>query len=268
MTKKSVIMFDLDGVLFDKAYNLNIIPEYFLARVTALREDGCILVPNSNTPVLRMREISDDYFGFQPDFMVAEKGAVVVIDGQKHLPLHIEGLVEFRRQLMEIFLFRSMIMQGDSVTTMRHFNLFQPNRKLFFADMIREQTLAFYARKTDRHGEAKPDKDWLKEVKEIVDELQLPAGLMPFNYNANYGIAIASAFGCSKTSGYRMIRNSFPDSTFYMIGDSVSAHIDDDTVIHCAVGNASEDYKKSCAFSAKQHHTKGLMEVFDWIHAN
>lgn len=261
----SVIMLDFDGVVFNETYGLNMTPIDFLGEVETLRQAGYILVPNSDTPVLRMRDIADRFLGFQPKYIIAEKGAVIVIDEKKYFPASIVGLVEFRRALVQHFMFKCWAMQGDSVTTMQMFNLFQPNRKILFADMIREQTLAFYARITDREGISRPDRGWLCDVKAIVDQMVLPTGLMPFNYNEKYGIAIANASNCTKAIGYQKIRETFPSARFYMVGDSMSDFIDDGRVVQCSVANASDEYKSQCAFVAESPYTKGLVEVFQWI---
>ena len=131
--------------------------------------------------------------------------------------------------------------------------------------MIREQTLGFYARVSDREGVSRPDHEWMCEVKSIVDQLPLPAGLLPFAYNPGYGIAIANAANCSKTTGYLEIRKAFPESDFYMVGDTLSDWIDDKSVVQCAVANASAKYKDECAFVADTKYSEGLLEVLKWI---
>ena len=105
----------------------------------------------------------------------------------------------------------------------------------------------------------------MDEVMTDVNKMTMPAGLLPFDVNPSYGIAIANAANCSKATGFAKMQEVFPDAAFFMVGDSQSDFLADDRVVQCAVGNASAGYKSTCAFVAEAEYTKGLAEVLQWI---
>jgi len=50
-----------------------------------------------------------------------------------------------------------------------------------------------------------------------------------------------------------------------MVGDSMSDWLDDDRVIQCAVGNASDAYKEKSKLIATSARTEGVIELLELI---
>ncbi|OGF90422.1 hypothetical protein A3I27_03975 [Candidatus Giovannonibacteria bacterium RIFCSPLOWO2_02_FULL_43_11b] len=61
-----------------------------------------------------------------------------------------------------------------------------------------------------------------------------------------------------------LIRGDAFDKVF-MVGDSMSDWLDDDRVIQCAVGNASDAYKEKSKLIATSARTEGVIELLELI---
>ena len=72
----------------------------------------------------------------------------------------------------------------------------------------------------------------------------------------------------SKTRGAAALLESHDYSRVFMIGDSAFDHLQIDGVLHCAVGNASAEFKPLCQFVAPHTLTSGVIDCLEWIHQN
>ncbi len=260
---KKLIMLDQDGTICNRQYQVT-------ADITALLQEliqaGVVIVPNSDTPIARLKYNFQKMLGFAPEVIVGEKGAVVVIEDKTIFPRNILGIQDFIFQLKEAFTARDAVpMVGDSATWIREKKHFEPNRKMIIIDGLRQQTIGFYFMVTDSSGLPQINDVWSKECLDIVSKIPVPEGLNPIDYNHSYGFATLNVQGVSKTDGYHKLKAVFPDYKFFMIGDGDIDIIADEAVIHCAVANASEALKKHSGFVSQRTYTEGVAECLLWI---
>ncbi len=263
MRPANVVMVDQDGVVCGTDYNTTA----DVRTLTRLfQETGNLLVPNSDTPALRLQRNFDVFLGFRPDTVIAEGGAVVVSRGVASHPANIRGVVAYRRALAGRFCSRGItVMIGDSATWIREGRLFPPGQRLLIIDGLRKQTVGFYLKATDVNGVPVTDAGWSAEGFRMAEDLPLPRGLLPLDYNPKYGIAISNATGVTKTTGYRVLRERYRQAEFFMIGDSDADIIEDPAVTLCSVGNGSAKLKERAAFVANGTITAGLAECLSWV---
>ena len=258
-----IIMLDFDGVVLDQSYRLT---KDIRPAIRRLQSSGAIIVPNSDTPVARMRGLCRATLGIEAPVIVAERGAVVTLGQRMLTPANIKGIRECREQLAATLRFqRHLVFVGNSTVWVRERRLFHSDRRIVLIDKQRQQTLSCFFLRTDSRGLPYIDSRWGNEALQLVGKVELPLGVSPWDYNPAYGIAIANAAEVSKTDGFRVLRGEYPDAAFYMIGDSDSDIIADDTVVHCGVGNASSNFKSGANFVARGSFTEGLEECIDWI---
>jgi len=257
-----VVMIDQDGVLLGRNYQATIKIADFFRNLPA----DVMIVPNSDTPVARIRYNFEQIAGIRPEVVIGEKGAVVALGDRDHFISAIKGLEEYRQQLISRFGDRGCeIVIGDSATWIRERKKFTPNKRMLIVDSYRQQTVGFYIVATDNEGVARLDNEWYEEGSAIVRQLALPQGIEAKDFNAKYGIVIMNAAGITKTDGYRLLLQHYPNDQFFMIGDSVIDIIEDAKVIHCAVGNACAEFKQKAAYVAPSQITAGLKECLQWI---
>lgn len=258
-----IIMIDQDGVALNEKYEL--IADVSVISEKIKKDKKVLLIPNSDTPVKRLAKNFKLIFGFKPKIIIAEKGAVVKVGRKKVFPAKISGISEYIRKLVTTFQEEgARAIVGDSATWIREKKRFTPNSRILIVDAFREQTVGFYLKKTNGLGHTFTDNDWSETGMHIVTSVKLPEGLEQFSYNPSYGIAISNARGVSKQNGLNIIRKIYPGAEFYMIGDSDNDYLGE-SVIHCAVSNASENFKCNSEFVAKKPYTTGMKECIEWI---
>lgn len=255
-------MTDQDGVLFDKSYQST---GEIKSLVKQLSND-ILIVPNSDTPILRAQRNFKRVLGVTPNIVVGEKGAIVLFKKIKYPLGNVRGIDDFLESLKQSFSqIDCEIVVGDSATWIREKKMFTPNRKMLIIDGLREQTIGFYLRATDSQGIAQIDNQWFEEGSDIVRKLEIPEGLIAEDFNSQYGIVIMNTKDTDKTTGYNFLSDQFPDATFFMIGDNDADIIREKSVIHCAVKNASQSLKSKSAFASNKPFTEGLRDCLDWI---
>lgn len=258
-----IIMTDIDGVILNTNYQLtppstNIKPK--------LISSSSIIIPNSDTPILRIQNIFLKSLGIKPETAIGEKGAVVLLNNVKHYLAKITGIQEFLLKLREAFRQTNcQIYFGDSATWIQMGRRFNPNQRLLIIDQFREQTVGFYLRCSDQNGRAVINQEWFEIGKKIIQSLSIPSGLLANDFNSEYGIVIMSAANVDKTTGYEFLRQHFFEAKFFMIGDGNSDIIKSKNVVHCAVANASERLKQVSKFVANNKFTTGWIECLEWI---
>lgn len=256
-----LVMIDVDGVLLNEDYRTT---RDIRPLISDLRSAGIKMVPNSDTPIDRLKRIFSEKLGFEPDTVIGELGAVIEIDGQRFFPNQIRGIPQLVEELADIFSSSGAVVEiGDSATWIKEGKLFPPNSNLLILDGLREQTVAFYLKVTDETGLPRTDPAWSEGALRLVSQVKFPSGLKPLDYNPKYGIAIANAEGADKTSGFHSLGLRY--GIFFMIGDSRFDIIKDNAVISCAVGNAVEELKAQASFVSDKPYTEGLEESLLWI---
>lgn len=257
-----IVMIDQDGVLLDKNYKTTADMQDFLRNLP----EGFRIVPNSDTPVERILNNFKVVAGLQADITIGEKGAVVVCYGQTYFISNIQGIDDYLENLKHAFVDLDCdIAVGDSATWVREEKKFKPNRRMLIIDGLRKQTIGFYLRTTNDDGVACIDNQWFNIGITVVKTIPLPKGLEAKDFNIKYGIIIMNAINVSKTNGYLFLRQKYPGAVFYMIGDGDMDIIDDPNVIHCAVANASTNFKKIARFISDKEITAGLIDCLHWI---
>lgn len=258
-----VIMIDQDGVISNRNYQAT---KDLSKLINSLQAQNVVIVPNSDTPIDRLRRNIEFLLGFRASIIIGEKGAVVSLNGQCKFAKEIAGIDEYRLSLEKLFLEQGVLVYvGDSATWIREGKTFAPNSQLLIIDALRQQSIGFYLKRSDERGLTCIDLEWCDKGLEMISALELPNGLEPLDYNPNYGIAIANAAGVKKTDGYRLVRNFFGQARYFMIGDQMADFVDDPDVIQCAVSNAEEAYKDVSTFVASKQITEGLEECLQWI---
>lgn len=258
-----IAMVDQDGVVCNKQYQAT---KDIRTLVHSVTKNNILIVPNSDTPVERLQANFLLMLGYSAQTVIGEKGAVIRLNGETICPISIAGIECFIAKLKAFSESIQMdFIIGDSATWIRNGRTFVPNRKLIICDGFRQQTIGFYLRQTDDVGIARIDSYFGDMVFNTIQGITLPEGLEPFDYNRDYGIAIANVSDITKTDGYHVLRSLYSDTEFFMVGDGVIDIIDDSRVIHCAVDNAHDTLKERAQFISQYSFTQGLEECLEWI---
>ncbi len=258
-----IVMVDMDGVVCDQCYQTT---ADIRPTIAAAQKTGIMIVPNSDTPITRLRNYFRKFLGIETGILIGENGAVVQNGQETILVANIAGISNYRKQADNLFRRSGYLsMVGDSTTWLKEGRHFDPLSRLVLLDGYRQQSIAFFALVTDPDGKTKIDSRFAAEVMGTIgSNLELPKGLGALDYNPKYGIAIATPLGVSKSVGYGQLKRRYPSATFYMVGDG-DADIINNEVIHCAVANATEKLKAKAQFVSALPVTQGLNECIQWI---
>ena len=258
-----IAMVDQDGVVCNKQYQTT---KDIRTLVHSVTKNNLVIVPNSDTPVERLQANFRLMLGYSAQVVVGEKGAVVHVNCETIFPTPVLGIENF---ISELKVFSESVqidfLVGDSATWIRNGRTFTPNRSIIIFDSLRQQTIGFCLRQTDKIGIAHINSFWGNMVFSAIQGITLPKGLDSFDYNPDYGIAISNGVGVTKTDGYNVLRSFYPDTQFFMVGDGIIDVIDDSRVIHCAVDNAHDILKERATFISQYPFTHGLEECLEWI---
>jgi len=269
MHKAKVVMFDQDGVVCDKTYKTT---KDIRKTISLALAQGIHLIPNSDTPWKRLSDNTEAMLGFEPNVVIAEKGAVVKIGSSIIYSIYgtdIIGIARYIRLLVDLFdSLGKKVAIGDSATWIRIGKKFEPNSQYIIIDGLRTQSIGFYLLATDNLGTPQNDRNWFEEGLAVAKTIELPQGLAQLNANEKYGIAIANNPDITKTNGYHIVKNRMGlNNAFFMIGDSDIDIIDAVRVTHLAVGNTTEGLRRRAVFVSQYDYTAGLEECLQRIMA-
>jgi len=133
----------------------------------------------------------------------------------------------------------------------------------------RQASISFFVIKKTR-GVWKSTNGSMEKVLEAVKEIAIAnLGIYYdeccFDINPEYGICIIRKKGMQKSSAIPRIKRKYPGYRIFVIGDSMGDFYDVEGITHCAVSNASREFKKRCQLVAKKPYSKGVVELIGEI---
>lgn len=258
----AIVMIDQDGVMLNERYQTNA-QVHDLWQTMAQR--GFRFVANSDTPSVRLQRNVEQLLKVHAQGLIAENGAHVTYLGHtRRAHLNAGYAIDWRSAVEKrLGTVADAVHIGDAPTWRRMNIMFEPRQRLILLDEQRRFSVSLYALVTDAAGRLQIDAVWANEVSSLVNAIDRPEELSAPVYNPAYGIMIAGAASCNKTTGYELLRSIAGDDQYYMIGDSTSDIIPGVTL--CAVGNACNELKNTASFVATEPYTAGLRQCLEWI---
>ncbi len=257
-----IVMVDLDGVVLNSQYKTT----GNICSITDELSKVSHIVPNSDTPIERLATFFEQSIGISSDIVIGENGAVVkYFDDVKFTYENID-ISQYIHAMKTVFSrFDCCILECDAPILVREHNELRPNTKFILIDKFRRMSISMFFLVTDDDGKLHIDEEWSEQCLHSLSPYNKPQALGNFVYNPKYGIAISSITGVSKTSGYLFLKQKYPNAQFFMVGDSDADIIEDASVTHLAVNNASSSLKKESSFVSNNPYTIGLGDCFQWI---
>jgi hydroxymethylpyrimidine pyrophosphatase-like HAD family hydrolase len=259
---KKVIMIDLDGVVLNKDYKTT---KDIHSTIKKLGNND-LIVPNSDTPINRLKRLFSGSLGINPMITIGEKGAVIDFFGTVFYPCHVLNLRQYRKKIIKTLgEYNARILESEFPIQIRKFWRFPPGENLIIVDNSRRASLSIFFLKANSEGILKADKEWSDLCFKALSQIKIPEGLGQYEYNYKYGIAISNAIDSSKGLGVQLLKEKLGRAIYFMIGDSDADIIKDEDVLHLAVNNATDDLKNISDFTASKNYTEGLEECLEWI---
>lgn len=274
-----LILVDVDETLIDANYNLTCSASEWKKSVRLAETRGVAIGLNSDSAYEMLQRRARAYGMNGP--IVAERGALVGKNPEARALCTNADARDFQKLRRA---FAQTLMTGARLskylTIIGHVNEISgwktaPSRNSCFNDTavlvngFRYCSLSFYVRKR-RGGHWIKDAEALDEVIGIVDSLARKRFSVLWNTkdtdrNPDFGICIFHHQDTKKSLACDPIIELFGERDIYMIGDSMSDYMDDNRIRHCAVANASKEFKERCASVANQSRTRGVIELIGQI---
>lgn len=267
MGKKPLVLIDIDETLVDTNYQFN--DDSLAEAVQLAQAAGWEVGLNSDTPLPRLSNMASQ-FGMQ-GVLVAELGGVIGDNGPPTPPRKLWEDASFwsifhdlRYRLMAHARqkFPNAIVTDGNMQEVRRVLMAceHPEEQVWIIfHGQREYSLAFYALKFGPQGMSF-DAEILEELSKTGEQIFIDeVNWRPVvDVNMDYGLCIIHRTKARKGNALRQLRRQF--SPIVMVGNSMSdfmgRHVE-----HCAVANASDDFKARAVYTASEPLTKGVIEI-------
>jgi hydroxymethylpyrimidine pyrophosphatase-like HAD family hydrolase len=278
----TIVLIDIDGTIFDREYKLTVDENAFRKAILNAQKQGVLVGVSSDSAPNTIARLMHRYGMDGP--LVAEKGAVVYMNVDKYYEaLCVAGhrsatLFELvRLKFIQIWTSHGHIaLVGDVNNVSRHIEQLVCNEQrgtmLLLVNGYRTASLSFYAYEATQNKELLL---WKRSPKALRVALQMSMKVLQTtsilrkdlltDMNASYGICIIHKKQTAKKEALPTLRKVYGTIPIAVIGDSSTDDHTDKTVYHCAVSNASSEYKSRCAFVASRSYTAGVIDALKHI---
>jgi len=286
---ETLVLMDVDKTIINEQYDLPVPREEFVAALARAQNAGITLGLNSDSALPTVLGWAKEWGINGP--LLAEQSVLCLQDeGYRTIPMHAElGLFRDLRNAFVMELLRRethderfLTLVGDVnsiVDKMPTYGTQANGTQLLVAvNGLRQFSLSFFARARTSQGWARREDsdangpvmrrafDVLKEVAGRSQQFRDLWGKKDVDNNLRYGICIVHRKGVHKRTPVARLLEMRTYDQVYMIGDSYPADfLNDERVVQCAVGNASEKYKGRCQMIARQSMAAGVIELLGKI---
>lgn len=255
-----VALFDIDGTLIDKDYNVT--DSRLYPFIQTAQEQGWTIGLSSDTPYEAMA-LWRKRFGINGP-IIAERGALVEHDQNLLYDTdEARAFLEAREQLLQHFDDKGIVVwEGNPVEAIKdNIRIGQPGDSVVLMNNLRQSSLSFFVRRVNEANELVKSAD-LTELVVADARLFYPAfGDIDEDLNHDYGLVIASRESNNKRRGSQMLRSALQVDSFAMVGNSITDYVGNDIAVHYAVGDSTPAFKERADYIASDPLTSGSVEI-------
>jgi hypothetical protein len=277
---KPLILLDVDETLIDTEYTLNISDSEWKEALRRAEAQGAVIGLNSDSACEMLRRKAR-FYGIRGP-IVAERGALVAESPDAPTICTNPAALRFL-ELRDAFL--QFLTKGEPLATyltvVGHVNELSnqlptlpeeacANEAAVLINGFRSCSLSFFVRTQQEGSRWLPDARALDDVIGMAHSLgceQFPSlwDERDMDRDLKYGICIFHHKQSVKSLACAPLLQLFGERRIFMVGNSMSDYMGESGITHCAVGNASEEYKEHSVFVAKGERTRGVIELFERI---
>jgi hydroxymethylpyrimidine pyrophosphatase-like HAD family hydrolase len=282
MTK--LVLLDVDKTIIDEKYRLPVPRSQFVAAIARAQDAGIIVGLNSDSALPTVLSWAQEWGIKGP--LLAEQ-SVLHLQDEDGKTLPTQELCAIFRNVRDAFVRklighdgpngRFLTVVGDVNSIIGHMPSYtvgaEETQTLVAVNGLRQFSLSFFVRQRVNGRWSEPDDEITRISLERVSGILCAVGerfnalwpsvsLVP---DTHYGICIAHHKDTHKRTPVIRLLNMRSYDHVYMVGDSDSDYLNSARVTQCAVGNASESYKRSCQMVATKAMAAGVMELLEKI---
>jgi len=268
---KKLVLVDLDMTLIDRGYSLTLPPEQLIAAIVSAQAKGVVIGLNSdsNFPTL---EAWHDRLGLNGP-IISERGSRIWLPGSLDQIETSSAAARLFPDLKEDFIRRlpsvcPIILRGDANKLQAEYRPCVGEKRVIIINDYRERSLSFFARQAGPEGKLVIDNGLLDQAASLLRNLAQSRYPLIWrendeDNNPDYGIYILHTKSSQKRWAVSELLDRWCLDNAWMVGDSLPDFIDDERVLHVAVANAKEEFKRRAAVTTKEALTGGVAE-FLW----
>lgn len=272
--KTACVLLDLDGTIINDQYETTVHKRVFVDAVETAQERGIEIGLSSDSPMTTLQAFASEYGITGP--LVCEKGNLVVINGEKICTNTTAILLgEVKHELYSRLLPRTMTgeltiaigaVNALTKTVLASNGRDNESDAMVLINGLREASFSCFCLERDacvwKHSPR-----YLEEMSELALDIALggfSVSDVAVDRNPTFSICIIHHRLTHKLLAIPHIRKAMPGVKIFMVGDSMSDY-HDNSITHCAVSNASDNFKKLANIIASRPHTKGVIEILEKI---
>ncbi len=257
--EKGIIFSDVDGVWLDENNNFTPPNKSKLEIIQSAKQAGYWVVLVSDTGSIALSQYAEQFDANSP--VIAENGAYIYLP-QQNIKLYTEeSRAQFFQNLTNSI--ENQLNQKPNVVVYRlnatpyiqtTKNINEKNKTIYLINSAREESLGIYIRQSDNNGILSIDVQKTEETKALfvqeVEKILPPSQKMIVKSYPQIGSCLVKNPKIQKWKAVQLFIESFPqDLRYYMIGDTENDSMQNlgRIVTNCAVGNATDAYKKIIA---------------------
>lgn len=275
---KKIIMVDLNGTMVDKTYKITVPLKNLNYSINNAKNNGAIIGLSSDSPKETLLAITKDLDIKGP--IVAEGGAVLSLDNKDILLNSKGGALKLCSDAMVEYLVNNqktsrLVSFGDvnrlSRLLVEHGDIIGAKAsEAIFVNKMRLASMSFFC--FQRNGTKwVPDPEQLEyftnwSLQYLSNNQLIATEDVIVDQNIDYGISVLHHNDTKKSLAVPPLQKLYPGAKIFIIGDSMfDWHGENTEVIHCAVANASPEYKNHCSYVANKSYTEGVIEIIDTL---
>ncbi len=254
-----LVLFDMDGTLIDSSYRVT--DDGIYAAIEQAQAAGWTVGLNSDSPYEYLR-LWRDRLGMNGP-IVAEKGAVVEIDGEPVFATADAAAVSAAKERILGYVAEQNIAlwRGNPTEALRNGLRFgKPGEPVLLLNDVSLCSLRFFVRRVGPDGELRIDNPLAEAVVADCRPLLPEFDAVDEDYNPSFGLLIASRRGVTKRAGVQRLLQAAGLARCVMVGNSMSDYVGDDVADQFAVSNASPAYQ-AVASTVAQPLTNGCVTI-------
>lgn len=266
---RPLILIDKDDTLVDVRTE-QVTDDRIHGVIARMQDAGFRIGINSNSPMESLHVFADRLGIRGP--IIGELGAIV------HPRTGAESLHLVSEQMRQAFadfpqVVRRLLAEhvtevwvGDVVRERFVPRVHVANGSVVGVSTLRASSGILFCWRVDSRGVLIPDLDLLTQVQTLLSKGWVPYGALEPRVNHEHAVLIIHPLGMAKQKGVERLRvlPDFRESDVYMIGNAQADYCGS-TVIHGAVGNASEAFKRSANAVSHLPFTSGVIDLLERI---
>ena len=269
MSKKYLIILDVDNTLIDRSYKSTSSTINFV--IEQMKDEGHSFLINSNRSIDDLKHISEQ-FGIEKH-IIGENGCIIYDQLSGEEKILVEGEVSI--QLAQV---KSLLQQlvhsnfpgatykiDDTTDINKHLEsqeLIEEGKNIFVLNKFRRFSVSLYVKKVT-NGKLEKDLIAIKKIHQLVkDYVERQQFDLAVDYTESYGNLLVYPKNNDKGKAFNILAKEYPKFIRVVIGDDyLDKPLMNEIDYFLTINNASQEVKDMADYTSSESVTKGVEQI-------